>query len=247
MASRKEQKERLKAERLEAEAQTKSADRRKRLVGLGIAAVLGLALVAVIAVVALSGGSGSSSGCAHIVNVGGATTTGRAKPDDRCGTKTTAGALVTNLDEAAKAAHCQVVHPKDEGNTHLTPKQPTPHYKTNPPTSGSHDPIPGADGGYATTPPFRNFVHSLEHGRVEIQYSSKLPAADQLKLKGVFDESFQDMMIFPNNTMRYQVAVAAWDHYLGCPRYSDQVLDAVRAFRETYRDQGPESPASQPG
>jgi uncharacterized protein DUF3105 len=247
VASRKEEKERLRAERLAAEGREAAEERRKRMIGLGVAGVLTLAAIAVVAfVIAGSGGGGSGSGNAHIVNVAGATTTARATPDDRVGTKTQPGPLVTNLDEAAKVAKCKVSNPPDEGNNHLGPKDPTPKYKTNPPTSGNHDPVPLADGAYLTMPPPRNLVHTMEHGRVEIQYSSKLPVAEQLKLKGVFDESFQVMVLFPNEEMPYQVAATAWDHALLCKKYNDQVLDAIRAFRDTYRGNGPEPPGTQP-
>lgn len=247
MASRKEQKEQLRAQRLEAEASEASEARRKRIVGIGIAGAMAAAAVAVIVVVVASSGGGSGSGAAHIVNVAGATTTSRATPDDRTGTKTTPGALAANLDGAAKAAKCMVFNPKDEGNSHLSADQPTPKYKTNPPTSGNHDPVPQADGAYLTEPDPRHVVHTMEHGRVEVQYAPSLPVADQLVLKGVFDESFNFMLLFPNATMKFQVAAAAWDHYIGCPKYNDKVPDAIRAFRDTYRGNGPEPTSTQPG
>jgi hypothetical protein len=246
MASRKERKEQLRAERMAAEQTEAAAERRKRTIGIGIAGVLAAALVAVIVLVVASGGGGAGSGAAHIANVGGITTTSRATPDDRTGTKTTPGPLATNLQAAAKAAKCKVVNPPDEGNTHLAADQPTPKYKTDPPTSGNHDPVPQADGAYMTDPPSRHFVHSLEHGRIEIQYAPGLSAVDQLALKGVFDEAFEFMLMFPNRTMKWQVAASAWDHYIGCPNYNDRVPDAIRAFRDTYRGNGPEPTSSQP-
>ena len=47
-------------------------------------------------------------------------------------------------------------------------------YKTNPPTSGDHDPTPAEDGVYeADSPPdVEQSVHSLEHGRINIQYKA---------------------------------------------------------------------------
>ena len=45
------------------------------------------------------------------------------------------------------------------------------------------------------------FVHSLEHGRIEIQYSPDLPEDDQLALKGVFDQQPDGMLLFPNDEM----------------------------------------------
>jgi protein-disulfide isomerase len=59
MASRKEEKERLRAERLAIEAQQQTADRRRRLVQLGSATVLLAAcVVAILIVVSQSGGGG---------------------------------------------------------------------------------------------------------------------------------------------------------------------------------------------
>lgn len=214
--------------------------------------MLTAAVVLGIVIVVLGSSSGTASGNAHIVSagVGFSTTTQDLKPDERRGVKTRPGPLAAAaaLPRAAKAAGCVARNPKDEGNTHLLPSQPTPHYGTNPPTSGNHDPIPLANGAYdAQITDFRHAVHTLEHGRVEIEYQPSLPEADQLKLKGVFDEDFRDMVLFQNPTMRWQVAAAAWDHYLGCPKYNPKVLDAIRAFRDTYRDQGPEPTSAQPG
>ena len=89
-------------------------------------------------------------------------------------------------------------------------------------------------------------MHSLEHGRVEVQYQPNLPEADQLKIKGVVDEDFRDVILFQNPNMPWQVAVAAWDHYLGCKTYNDKVPDAIRAFRDAYRNRGPEPSSIQP-
>jgi hypothetical protein len=251
MASRKEQKERLRAERVAAEQQSHSEQRRKRVVGLAVAAVLGLAMVAVVVLVVASGGGGGGGGSncadAHIINEPGVTTTARTKPDCRSGTKSTPGALVTNVQEAAKAAGCKLESPKDEGNQHLGAKDKPPVYKSKPPTSGNHDPVPLADGAYAASPPPRNFIHTLEHGRVEILYSPQLGEAGQLALKGVFDESWQYMAIFPYSDMPYQVAATGWAKLLGCPEFDDKTLDAVRAFRDVNRGAGPESAGSQPG
>ena len=81
----------------------------------------------------------------------------------------------------------------------------------------------------------------MEHGRVAIQYSPDLPEADQLELKGLFDESPGGMLLFPNPEMPYEVAATAWTQLVGCERYEGPAtIDAIRAFRDTYRGQGPE-------
>jgi hypothetical protein len=252
VANRREEKERLRQIREEAEKRGAAEQRRKLLIGYAVAGVLAAAVVVGIVVVVMSSGGGGASGNAHIVNtgLGSFTTTENLKPDDREGTKTKPGPLATaaKLPQAAKAAGCVLRNPPDEGNTHLLPSQPTPKYKSNPPTSGNHDPIPLANGAYeGPITNFRHAVHTLEHGRIEVEYQPDLPGAEQLKLKGVIDEDFRNMVLFQNPSMPWQVAAAAWDHYLGCKTYNDKVLDAIRAFRDTYRDKGPEPDSAQPG
>lgn len=247
MADRREEKERLREIREQAEKREASEQRRKLLIGYAVAGVLAAAVVAGILVLVLAGG-GEAKGNAHIVSGGAFTTTEGLKPDEREGTKTKAGPLASaaKLPLAAKAAKCVLRNPKDEGSTHLTPGQPTPKYGSDPPTSGDHDPIPLANGVYdGVISNFRHAVHTLEHGRVEIEYQPSLPEDDQLKLKGVVDEDFLDMVMFQNEKSQWQVSAAAWDHYLGCKTYNDKVLDAIRAFRDKYRGNGPEPTTAQ--
>jgi len=175
---------------------------------------------------------------AHIVPRTG--TTEGLEPDERTGNPPPP-IEENSLEAAAKAAKCKLrLDLPDEGRTHLLPTQEPPNYKTDPPTSGNHDQTPIADGAYLTAPQARNFVHTLEHGRIEIQYTPSLPDAEQLVLKGVFDEDFLHMLLFPNPDMKPDVAVAAWRNAMTCKRFRPEVLDAIRLFRDTYRDQGPE-------
>ena len=250
MPSRREEKERLRELREEAEKREAAEQRRKLFAGYAVAAALAGAVVVGIVLVVLGSGGGAS-GNAHVVNagVGSFTTTQDLKLDEREGTRTEPGPLATaaKLPQAAKAAGCVLRNPTDQGNTHLLPSQPTPKYKSDPPTSGNHDPVPLANGVYESPiTDFRHAVHTLEHGRIEIEYKPSLPEADQLKLKGVIDEDFRDMVMFQNEGMEWEVAVAAWGHYLGCKSYNDKVLDAIRAFRDMYRDNGPEPSSAQP-
>jgi len=154
-------------------------------------------------------------------------------------------AAESDLDAAAQAAGCDLeTGLPDEGNTHITDEDATSvDYRTNPPTSGDHygdgtEVLSGAlaDGAYLEPPPVGRIVHSLEHRRVAIQYSPDLPEEDQLALKGVFDEDPEGVLFFPNDEMEYDVAVTAWTNLLGCDTFEgDATLDAVRAFRDTFR------------
>lgn len=249
--NRREEKERLREIRQEAEHREASEQRRKLLAGYAVAGVLGAAVVIGIVLVVISSGGGGASGNAHIVNlgVGEFTTTQELEPDGREGTETKPGALAeaAKLQQAARAAKCVLRSPTDEGATHLTPDQQTPKYKSDPPTSGNHDPIPLANGVYASPlTDFRHAVHSLEHGRVQLQYQPDLPEPAQLKLKGVVDEDFRDVTMFQNSEMEWEVAATAWGQLLGCEAYNDKALDAIHAFRDSYRDRGPEPTTSQP-
>jgi hypothetical protein len=225
---------------LEAQRRESDAQRRRLYLGYGLAGVLGLAVLAgVVVVIASSGGGGSSSGEAHIDTASGSTN-GTA-PDERQGTEP-ASVSDANLKSAAAAAGCDLrLDLRDEGNDHLEPGQPAPDYGTDPANSGDHSPTPQADGAYRDSPPTINVVHSLEHGRIAIQYAPDLPASDQLAIKGVFDQSPGGMLLLPNPKMSYEVAATAWTNLLGCKRYQGaKTLDALQDFRDQFRGHGPE-------
>ena len=245
MASRKEEKERLRQARLEAEKREASDAQRRLMLGYGVAGLLAAAVLVGLVIVIAKGGSGGGGDSgpenAHINSSVGTPPEGVA-PDGREGT-TPPAIQQADLEEAAKVAKCDLqLNLPDEGNNHLKPNEDPPDYKTNPPTSGDHivPPLQAADGAYLDPIPPVNFVHSLEHGRIEIQYNPDLSEDDQLALKGVFDESPGGMLMFPNPDMPYDVAVTAWTQLAGCKNYNDGVLDVIRDFRDTYRGQGPE-------
>ena len=250
MASRKEEKERLRREREEAERKAQASGRSRLMIGYVVAGALALVVVVGL-VIALAGGSDDSTSGGSTVasddcsqantDFGGIIPDG-IECDNREGTPPPEVQL-GELTAAAKAAGCDLqLNLKDEGATHLDPKDDLPDYGTNPPTSGDHYPVPLADGAYLSTPSPGNYVHSLEHGRIEIQYSSDLPEDDQLALKGVFDADPAGMDMFPNDDMPYDVAVTAWTQLMSCDTFKgDATLDAIQDFRDAYRGRGPEA------
>jgi hypothetical protein len=249
MASRKEEKERLRQQRLAAERAAASKGRGRLIAGYVVAGLLALAVVAGLVVVIASGGSDSGGvdacGNAHIKNSGG--TTRGLEPDCREGT-TPPPIQVADLKLSAQQAGCELkLDLPDEGNTHVSNSTPV-DYKTVPPTSGNHNPVPIDDGAYRTPVTsdtgqptnVRNEVHAMEHGRIEIHYRPSLPEAQQLAVKGVFDADPNGMLLFPDPDMPYDVAVTAWTNEVVCPTYNETVLDVIRNFRDTYRGNGPE-------
>jgi hypothetical protein len=231
MASRQEEKERRRRERLEREqAERTAAARRKRLQFAfgGLLAVLVVAGVVVLVAVGLGGGGGK---------VGQPTA---AKGGAKIPAQQTA-----SLKQAAAAAHCKLVNAPIEGNTHLTKNFTEKDYKTNPPTSGNHNPNWYQDGIYepGDTPRLGMIVHPLEHGRIEVQYKPGTPQQTVKELESLVAEENNGyhMLLFQNTTkMPYQVAAAAWGHYVGCPKMNDKVFDALRTFHDQYIDKGPE-------
>ena len=191
--------------------------------------ILSVAAVAAI-VIAVSAGGGSSASDGSRTNK--ASNTLPPPPQK-----------IASLEQAAKAAHCVLKNPPIEGRTHVT----TPvKYGTNPPTSGNHYPIPEQDGVYKKQPPLTHIVHTLEHGRIEIQYTPTLSLHRIRQLGGFFNEEPAYLLLFPNDTMSYDVAVTAWGHLAGCKKVTDETFDVIRAFKQRYLGKAPEPLSTQP-
>jgi hypothetical protein len=229
---REEERERLREAREEKEKKHTSGERRRLMIAYGIAGVIGLVvIVGIVAVIVSSGGGEGGSGSAHIDTRSGSTN--GVEPDSRTGTKPPP-VKVANLKQAAKEAGCVLrLNLAEEGHVHIPPGSESPDYKTNPPTSGNHvePPYQQADGAYSEEPEKIDFVHSLEHGRLEIQYKPELPESQQLALKGLYETLYGAALLFPNEEMPYAVAATTWRNMLGCKAYRGaSTLDAIRAF-----------------
>jgi hypothetical protein len=231
VSSRQEEKAQRKAEREEQErmaASTAANARRLQIVGGVILAVAAIAAV----VFALASGGDDKSG--------------DAKPVSSDNGVKIPAVKETDLTKAAAAAECQILNPKNEGSTHVT--TPVTYKNSNPPASGNHNPVPAAAGVYdpGNEPAKESWVHSLEHGRIEIQYKKGTPTKTIKQLETLGSEPFNgspgyQIMVFENNTnMPYAVAAVAWTHLLGCKTMNDGVFDAIRAFRKQWTDKAPE-------
>lgn len=235
MASRKEQKARARAERIAREDALAAARSRRRRLSAAGAGLIALVVIAVVVAVAASGGTDQS-------------------PNDQAprlpthATPPIPAQKLTTLTTAAAAAGCVVHSYPSFGHDHNSTS--VVHYQTNPPTSGTHSPLPAPDRDYVGKPvfPAEMLVHSLEHGRIEIQYHTGTPQKRQHQLETLLAEPIPghpagfDQLLFQNPTgMPYAVVATAWQHLLGCPTFNDRVFDALRAFRAFYVNRGPES------
>lgn len=232
MADGNDEREQRRQERLDAE-QRETRSNSRLIVGYAIASTVVLA-IAVGVFILLSGGSDDGvTGDAHINLNASIGSTNGYEPDERAGTAPAAVAT-SDLQAAAEKAGCELrLKLRDEGHGHISLEAETPAYGTSPATSGDHvePPYQQADGAYLETPREIEVVHSLEHGRMAIQYSPDLPEEDQLALKGLYDTMYGATLLFPNGSMPYAVAAATWTNLLGCPTYEGAAtLDAIRAF-----------------
>jgi hypothetical protein len=233
MARRKGEKEALRLERERREAEAKAAQRRKQLVGYGGGGLLVIAAIA--AIILLAGGNGAEGqGGGDLFPEGGDV------PEQ----------TEFELEAAAEAANCELRGKRGTGVAdHTTTLDEKVDYRDNPPTNGRHYAVPAEDGLYHEAPTDEQLVHTLEHGRVIIWAKPSLPDEARESIRALFDEDDYQMVVVPRSNMKPAVAATAWNRdpdpggtgqTLACPQWNEQVVDAIRTFRDEHRSNGPE-------
>jgi hypothetical protein len=234
MSRRREQKEQLRREREQREAEARAAAQRKRL--FGVVAAVAIAAIAIAIVVVMAAGDSSNDPS----SAGNNFPTGGSVPEQK----------QFDLTKAAAAAGCELKSNRANSREHLQDPNQKVKYATNPPNSGKHYAIPAEDGLYnGAPPPDTALVHTQEHGRVIIWAKPSLPEDARAQLRALFDEDSYQMVLVRRANMPYAVAATAWNHdptpngtgrTMGCPRWDENVIDALRAFRDEHRSNGPE-------
>jgi hypothetical protein len=154
------------------------------------------------------------------------------------------GAAKPNLRAAARSADGELyAQPYELGIGDHTTRRVS--YATTPPVNGAHHPVWAQDGNYAGVEPpkVEQLVHAMEHGRVIVWYRKGLPAGQVAALERFVAAEDHHMLLVEDPTgMPCDVAITAWAHGMRCERFrGDATLAALAAFRDTYRDQGPET------
>jgi hypothetical protein len=235
VSHRREQKERLRREREERERQARAAEQRKKLVGYGAGGVLALVAVIVLVLVATGGsdGGGGDAQAAEVFPDGG------SFPEQK----------IFDVAPAAKSAGCTLRDVKATSREHTTSLDQRVKYSTNPPTSGRHYQVPAQDGIYGDPPQDEELVHGMEHGRVIFWVKPSLPEDQRANIRALVEDDSYQMFLVPRANMPYAVAATAWDadpapdgtgKLMTCDRVTDQTYDALAAFRDEHRSQGPE-------
>jgi len=236
MSHRQEEKQRRREERLARERAEKAKAARRQRLQLAIGALVALAAVAVV-VLFVTGTFGGESSSAE---------EGSGSQPEAAADVSLPEQEIGDVQAAAEAAGCRLTHPEIEGAQHEEREFTAADYETNPPTSGVHFPQWYQDGVYApgSVPQLGMLVHTLEHGRINVQYKPGTPERTVRQLEALLAEQSDGyhMLLYENTTdMDAQVAATAWGHSLTCPEMNDQVFDAIRTFRAEYIDQGPEN------
>jgi hypothetical protein len=236
MSHRQEEKQRRREERLAREQAEKAKAARRQRLQLALGGLVAVAAVAAV-VLLVTGTLGGESSSAE---------DGSGSQPDPAADVQLPEQQIGDVDEAAEAAGCRLTHPEIEGAQHEEREFTAGDYETNPPTSGVHFPEWYEDGVYppGSVPQLGMLVHTLEHGRINVQYKPGTPAQTVEQLEALLAEQSDGyhMLLYENTTgMDAQVAATAWGHSLTCPEMNDQVFDAIRTFRAEYIDKGPEN------
>jgi hypothetical protein len=161
---------------------------------------------------------------------------------------------------AMTAAGCTFqASPAGAAQRHMTSANEKVTYKTFPPSSGIHNPIPGIWGDYRVAADPRQVVHDLEHGGIAIWYGAGISAANRDALDAFYQKSPNAVIVtpitdsYPNVTypkhkpIDGNIALSVWTidtdtgkgtvYVAGCPGF-DQ--NAFTKFRNAFRGKGPE-------
>lgn len=112
-----------------------------------------------------------------------------------------------------------------------------------PPTNGHHLPL-WADWGFYQRPvPYGYEVHNLEHGAVVIHLGLDISRGAGTKVLHLWAASPPFLLIVPGqpaDVSRRGATITSWQRAMICKTWNPRTLNAIRAYRDTYRGTGPE-------
>ena len=206
------------------------------MVGYGAASVLAIVVVAVV-ILLVTGGDDAGSGAGNA----GQRLPGRRQLPRADGLRGRPRGEGRRLRASARRRAAAATHTTDLADRIK--------YNTNPPTTGRHYEIPADDGIYGKAPQDEQLVHNMEHGRVIIWVKPSLPEKQRADITALVNDDSYQMVLVPRRNMPYAVAATAWDadprpngtgELLLCNEVNDKTFDALQAFRDEHRSQGPE-------
>jgi hypothetical protein len=135
----------------------------------------------------------------------------------------------TQLPDAARDAGCELRRAQSGD-------------RLNPPVDGPAAPTPAAPGFYEDPPQPSALVAALRDGVIVIQFREGLEGGRVDVLRALQEAAPAGTIVAPNESgMPFEVAVTAYRRLLGCRRFSDASLDAVRLFSGRFVGSGPDA------
>jgi len=114
--------------------------------------------------------------------------------------------------------------------------------RLNPPVDGPAGARSAQAGFYDQPVASAQLTAAVRRGIIVIQFREGLDGKGVDALKTLQTAIPEGTIVAPNATgMRFELAVVAYQRLLGCPRFTDQTLDAVQLFRGRFLGSGPES------
>ncbi len=136
----------------------------------------------------------------------------------------------TQLEAAARAARCEL-------------RRARPGEMLNPPVDGPRITEPLRPGVYDEPGDLDSVVAAVRRGVIVVHYRPDLPETRVEQLSDLQRAVPEGTIVVPNATrMPFEVAVTGWRRLLGCRRFSDASIDAVRLFRGRFIGRGPDRP-----
>ncbi len=133
----------------------------------------------------------------------------------------------TKLEDAATAAGCELRHDI------LGRVQ-------DPPVAGPRTTAPTRPGVYTKIPQQTALIGALRRGIIVIHYRPSLPREQIEQLERLHEALPEGTIVTPNPKMPYEAAATAWQRLLGCRRFREESMDAMRLFRGRYIGLGPD-------
>ncbi|MDP1849480.1 MAG: DUF3105 domain-containing protein [Solirubrobacteraceae bacterium] len=110
-----------------------------------------------------------------------------------------------------------------------------------PPVDGPSTAAAAQPRFYAEAPPADRLTAALRAGVIVIHYRPGLDEERLAQLRTLQTVVPRGTIVTPGASgMHYEVAVAAYRRLLGCTRFSDAAIDAIRLFRGRYIGIGPD-------
>ena len=124
---------------------------------------------------------------------------------------------------------------------HLAPGSPIPEYHSDPPSSGPHSPAPAPCGIYRVPVSDQDYLHSMEHGAIVIQYDPAMSQAEVEELERIVRSIGGEVILAPRPGNPSLISLVEWTNLL---RLDEVDEDVIRGFDREFSNRNAPEPAA---